>query len=124
MLEELDGVPILDAHTHLVGGRLSARGLHDILLYHMSVSDLYAAGCPDGARLTQYPAWPDRAEAERRITRALPFLPLVKNTSTAWCIRKILKDLYGWRRRSRRTTGKRSTIGFASAPTTGPGIAM
>ena len=96
MLEELDGVPILDAHTHLVGGRLSARGLHDILLYHMSVSDLYAAGCPDGARLTQYPAWPDRAEAERRISRALPFLPLVKNTSTAWCIRKILKDLYGW----------------------------
>ena len=41
-------VPILDVHTHLVGGKLAARGLHDILLYHMVVSDLYAAGCPSG----------------------------------------------------------------------------
>ena len=44
-------VPILDIHTHLVGGKLAARGLHDVLLYHMVVSDLYAAGCPSGARL-------------------------------------------------------------------------
>ena len=37
-------VPVLDIHTHLVGGKLGARGLHDVLLYHMVVSDLYAAG--------------------------------------------------------------------------------
>ncbi len=59
MIRELESalaeVPILDIHTHLVGGKLAARGLHDILLYHMVVSDLYAAGCPSGARLTQYP---------------------------------------------------------------------
>src|ERR1043165_8647125 len=51
MLEEaLAEIPVLDIHTHLVGGRLGARGLHDVLLYHMVVSDLYAAGCPTGAR--------------------------------------------------------------------------
>ena len=50
--EALARVPVLDIHTHLVGGRLGARGLHDILLYHMVVSDLYAAGSPSGARLT------------------------------------------------------------------------
>ena len=44
-------VPILDVHTHLVGGKLAARGLHDVLLYHMVVSDLYAAGCPTGLAL-------------------------------------------------------------------------
>ena len=32
-------IPVLDAHTHLAGGRLGARGLHDILLYHMLISD-------------------------------------------------------------------------------------
>ena len=53
---------MLNAHTHLTGGRLTARGLHDILLYHMVVSDLYAAGCPSGARLTEYPGWPSREE--------------------------------------------------------------
>src|SRR5437870_4932229 len=49
----LGEIPILDIHTHLVGGRLGAQGLHDILLYHMVVSDLYSAGCPTGGRLTQ-----------------------------------------------------------------------
>jgi hypothetical protein len=95
--EELGAVPLLDAHTHLVDGKLGARGLHDILLYHMAVSDLYGAGCPSGARLTQYPGWATEAEAHQRIREALPYLPLVRNTSTSWGIRLILEDLYGWK---------------------------
>lgn len=90
-------VPVLDIHTHLVGGRLGARGLHDVLLYHMVISDLYSAGCPSGARLTQYPGWPDEAEAHRRIEDALPFLPQIQNTSSWWGVRIILKELYQWR---------------------------
>jgi hypothetical protein len=89
-------VPILDAHTHLVGGKLAARGLHDILLYHMVVSDLYAAGCPAGARLTQFPGWPGEAEAHARIAQALPYLPHIQSTSSFWGVRIILRDLYGW----------------------------
>jgi len=95
--EALAHVPVLDIHTHLVGGRLGARGLHDILLYHMVVTDLYAAGCPSGARLTQYPRWPSDAEASERIEEALPFLPAIQNTSSFWGVRWILQDLYGWR---------------------------
>src|SRR5262249_10898899 len=97
LFEELSAIPLMDMHTHLVGGRLGARGLHDILLYHMAVSDLYAAGCPSGARLTQYPDWPSVQEAHARICEALPFLSRVRNTSTSWCIRLILRDLYGWK---------------------------
>ena len=66
-------IPVLDVHTHLVGGKLAARGLHDIVLYHMVISDLYAAGCPSGSRLTQYPDWPTREESGRRIEEALLF---------------------------------------------------
>ena len=90
-------VPVIDIHTHLVGGRLSARGLHDILLYHMVISDLYAAGCPSGARLTQYPGWPERDEAHARIEEAIPFLPHIRNTSSYWGVRTILEELYDWR---------------------------
>ena len=90
-------VPCFDIHTHLVGGRLGARGLHDILLYHMVVSDLYSAGCPSGGRLTQYPAWPSREETDARIIEALPFLPFIRNTSSWWGVRTILADLYDWR---------------------------
>ena len=94
--EALVELPMFDAHTHLVGGNLGARGLHDILLYHMVVSDLYAAGCPNGERLTQYPAWPGQAEAHARIEEAAPYLPLIRNTSCNWMMRAILRDLYQW----------------------------
>jgi hypothetical protein len=94
--EGLSTIPLLDAHTHLVDGKLGARGLHDILLYHMAVSDLYGAGCPTGARLTEYPGWPSVEEAHKRIKEALPYLKYVQNTSISWGIRLILGDLYGW----------------------------
>jgi len=94
--EDLSGLPVLDVHTHLCGAKLGARGLHDILLYHMVVSDLYCAGCPSGARLTQFPGSADRDEAHGRIEEALPYLRYIQNTSGWWTVRSILRDLYDW----------------------------
>ncbi len=92
----LAAVLILDVHTHLCGAKLAARGLHDVLLYHMLVSDLYSAGCPSGARLTQFPNWVTEAEAHQRLQEALPYLRYVQNTSSWWGVRTILRDLYQW----------------------------
>jgi glucuronate isomerase len=94
--QALTEVPILDVHTHLCGAKLAARGLHDILLYHMLVSELYAAGCPSGSRLTQFPGWAGREEAHRRMEEALPFIPRIQNTSGWWGVKIILQDLYDW----------------------------
>lgn len=96
LVTALDEIPLYDVHTHLVGDHLAARGLHDVLLYHMVVADLYAAGCPDGSRLTQFPGTPDEAEATTRIEQALPYLHRARNTSNAWLVRTILADLYDW----------------------------
>lgn len=90
-------LPMFDVHTHLVGGRLGARGLHDVLLYHMVVSDLYAAGCPNGSRLTEYPGWPTPEESHARLAEAMPFLLQIRNTSSSWAARITLADLYDWR---------------------------
>jgi hypothetical protein len=97
MEEALAALPVLDVHTHLCGPKLAARGLHDILLYHMIVSDLYSAGCPSGARLTQFPNWASKEEAHQRIREAIPFLDFIQNTSGWWGVRIILRDLYNWK---------------------------
>jgi hypothetical protein len=97
MEEALAELPVLDVHTHLCGAKLAAQGLHDVLLYHMVVSDLYAAGCPSGARLTQFPNWPSQKEAHQRIVEALPYLRFIQNTSGWWGVRTILGNLYDWR---------------------------
>lgn len=96
LADALAGVPIIDVHTHLVGGKLGARGLHDLLLYHMLITDLYAAGCPTGARLTEFPAWPTKKEAHARIREALPYLTHIRNTSMFCALRDLLADLYDW----------------------------
>lgn len=91
--EALGEIPLLDAHTHLDAAHLSARGLDDILLYHMVISDLYSAGCPNGARLNEMPTI---EESHSRLEQAIPYLPRIQNTSCSWMVRIILKDLYGW----------------------------
>jgi len=93
LLAGLEAIPLLDAHTHIDAAHLTARGLYDILLYHMVVSDLVSAGCPSKERL---PEEPSAAEAERRIEEALLFLPHIQNTAMFWGVKKILADLYGW----------------------------
>jgi hypothetical protein len=90
----LGTVPMFDVHTHLDATHLAARGLHDIMLYHMVVSDLVSAGCPDRDRLSEHPT---DEEARGRIERALPYMPAIANTSMAWALRILLEDLFGWR---------------------------
>jgi glucuronate isomerase len=91
--EGIAEIPALDCHTHLDASHLAARGLHDILLYHMVVSDLYSAGCPSGDRLSEHP---DEAEAQGRLAEAIPYLEYIQNTSCFWGVKIILKDLYDW----------------------------
>jgi len=91
--EGMAEIPALDCHTHLDALHPSARGLHDILLYHMVISDLYSAGCPNGSRLSEHP---NEDEAHDRLVEAIPYLKYIQNTSCFWGARIILKDLYNW----------------------------
>jgi len=94
ILDQLLPMPLYDIHSHLEGDAPAALGLHDILLYHMVVSDLRCAGCPDAGRIG------DRRgtdQVRERLSRALPFVNRIRNTSCSWAIRIILGDLYNWR---------------------------
>ena len=91
--DKIKAIPAFDAHTHIDAAHPTARGIGDILLYHMVISDLYAAGCPDGHRMSEQP---DSGEVERRVTRALPYLYCIRNTNAFFAVRMILKELFDW----------------------------
>lgn len=93
LFAELLTIPAHDVHTHIDASHPVARGLHDVLLYHMVISELYSAGCPDGARLSE---GADEDEALYRLERAVPYVKYIKNTSCFWGVRIILRDLFGW----------------------------
>lgn len=86
-------IPAFDCHTHIDASHPVARGLHDVLLYHMVISDLYSAGCPDGSRLSEDPS---EEEARSRILQAIDYLPAIENTSCYFALRIILRDLFDW----------------------------
>lgn len=94
--EAVRGVPVIDAHTHVIEEHPGARGLDDILLYHMAISELYAAGAPNPRRLTEFPGTPAEVERVERLSAAVPYLRHVRNTSTSWGVRVLLRDLYDW----------------------------
>lgn len=62
--QQIGEIEAIDAHTHINSSHMAARGLHDVMLYHMVISDLYAAGYPSGQRLSENP---DDDEAASRI---------------------------------------------------------
>lgn len=93
MYDILCNIPTIDMHTHVDADHLTARGLDDILLYHMVNSEFYTAGCVDGSRLDENPSEEERI---RRLEQAIPLIPAIQNTSGYWGVRVILRDLYGW----------------------------
>ena len=93
LLKALNEFEIYDVHSHMDCIHLTARGLHDILLYHMVVTELYSAGCPNGSRI---PEDADEDEIKYRIEEAIPYLPYIRNTSIYHAMCRILSDLYDW----------------------------
>jgi glucuronate isomerase len=93
LTQQIGRIEAIDAHTHINSAHMAARGLHDVMLYHMMISELYAAGCPSGQRLSEDP---DTAEVTQRIEEAIPLLEHIQNTSCHWLLRTILADLYEW----------------------------
>lgn len=77
-----------DTHTHLVGGRLAARGFWDIGEYFWLLRELRSAG---------YPANADQLPDDERYAAWFKAYQANRTTSMAWCVRTILADLYGQR---------------------------
>ena len=84
---EFEKIPMFDVHTHVDAEHMTARGLDDILLYHMVGTELYSSGCPTGDRLSEDPTDEERIA---RIEEAIPYIKNIENTFIFWGVTLII----------------------------------
>ncbi|MEM2929688.1 MAG: hypothetical protein QW797_02365 [Thermoproteota archaeon] len=82
IFEEVANIPLVDIHTHLDPGRLKAKDLSEIVLYHYIATELASSGMPREIL--------DLQDPDERVRRIIPFLKNVRNTSTFWTLRRVL----------------------------------
>jgi len=87
--EFVDAVPMIDIHSHIDASHPHARSPRDILFYHYLATELRSAGMNLELISPNLPV-------EDAVRNAMPFLPLIRNTSTYWYFVKMLKELYGF----------------------------
>ena len=89
-------IPILDVHTHLVGGKLAARGLHDVVALPHGRQRPLCGGVPERGAADPV----SRLAVARRgrgADRRGPAVPAAHPEHRSfWGVRIILRDLYGW----------------------------
>jgi len=85
----VDSVPLVDVHCHINGEHPAAEDPKEVVFYHYIVTELTSAGMPREALS------PDLS-FEEVMRRTLPYFKLIRNTSTYWCLMKMLRDLYGF----------------------------
>ncbi|MDW8034725.1 MAG: hypothetical protein RMI79_07355 [Nitrososphaerota archaeon] len=81
-------IPLVDIHTHLNPHRLRAENLSEIILYHYIATELVTSGMPCEIL--------NIGDPDERVRRSIPFLKMVRNTSTFWALEKIITKLFGF----------------------------
>jgi hypothetical protein len=79
--------PIVDPHTHLLCDQPNAPDLAALMSYHWVRTELIAVGMPPADLAPTLPA-------DERVRRAIPYLNRMRNTTMAWCLFRIFRDLY------------------------------
>ena len=86
----VDSIPVIDVHSHINGKHPAARDPKEIIFYHYIVTEMLSAGAPPEIFSKDIPF-------EDALRRAIPYLKLIRNTATYWCLTRILRDLYGFK---------------------------
>ena len=84
--------PLLDVHSRLIGSRLAARGVSDLLLEPALHTELGAASLNPFRR----EASQDAGDADAAVARWVPQISRTRNTLASWGLRVLLRELYSW----------------------------
>lgn len=77
--------PLVDVHTHIDFRRPVASDPSQILLYHYIATELRSIGVP---------VEEVKAKSNDPVGDLIGYFKLIRNTSTYWCLKQILSDLY------------------------------
>ena len=89
LLKELKEIPAFDVHCHLKLEKPQAQNIGDILFYHFLRREVCSAGGDDNFFISK------DASLDEKVDYFLKYLPLIENTTSWWCVKKIFRDLYG-----------------------------
>lgn len=79
----------MDIHSHIDGEHPNATDARQIIFYHYIVTELLSAGMPPKTISPDQPI-------EEAVKGAIPYLGLIRNTSTYWYFTRMLRELYGF----------------------------
>jgi hypothetical protein len=91
MLSEIEKIPVIDVHSHLCRDQLAVSHPAQVLLYHMLVYELCAAGASEDVSA---PWRGPEEDPEEALQKCLPYFSRLSNTGFGWCLGTILRDLY------------------------------
>jgi len=89
LIDEINSIEMIDIHSHIDPTHPTAMNPGEILLYHYIVTELRSAGVP-AAILSE-----DK-DPKKKVKEAMPYLRSISNTTTYWCLMRILRDIYGF----------------------------
>ena len=86
----VDSIPMVDIHSHIDGEHPNATDARQIMFYHYIVTELRSAGASPSI-------FSPNLSVEQAVKKAIPWLSLIRNTSTYWCLIHMLRELYGFK---------------------------
>jgi glucuronate isomerase len=87
MMDHIASIPIIDVHSHIDVQHPDTNNPKDIVFYEYILNELRSAGMPNDLSLTTTPA-------DQLMPMAVSFFKMIRNTSTYWCLTRMLEELY------------------------------
>jgi len=81
----INDIPLVDIHTHIDPKNPVARDPSQIMLYHYIATEIRSIGIPVNEI---------RAKSADPVGDLIKHFRLIRNTTTYWCLKRILNDLY------------------------------
>ena len=91
LAQAVDELPVADPHSHLSEDKISG-SLMEVAAYHWIMSEFHSVGMDYEILLPE-----SSLSDEEKLAAYVPYFKKINNTASAWCVKRVFADLYGFR---------------------------